>query len=161
MPLAEEQSYSNVKCEANDVCALLANEKPDFSGFEAQVVRVIDADSIVLEVHLWPGQTIEANFRSRGIDAPELRNHKCLEEKLLAEEAAASIVGKFPEGSWVHVKNITRDKFGGRWLADIDRWTNDRLTSVTEELLKSDGRWGVPYDGEGERKNWCPNGEGK
>jgi endonuclease YncB( thermonuclease family) len=134
----------------------ISNERPDYAGLEAQVVKVIDADTLKLTVFLWPGQTIEANFRSRGIDAPELRRANCLEEKLLAEEARGSIAQKFPIGSWVYVDNIEPDKYGGRWLADIDRWASDRFTSLTEELLKSDGRWGVAWDGTGNGHNWCP-----
>ena len=140
----------------------LSNGKPDYAGFEAEVLEVIDADSIKLRVYLWPGQTLEQDFRSRGVDSPEFGGRAdCLNEKLLADEAKASIEEKFPVGSWVYIDNIEPDKFGGRWLADIDRWASDRFTSVTEELLKYEGRWGVAWDGTGPGHNWCPGGEGE
>src|SRR3546814_10238300 len=52
----------------------------------AEVVRVIDGDTLKLKVHIWLGQTVEVDVRVAGIDTPELRG-KCPSERAKAEEA--------------------------------------------------------------------------
>lgn len=137
----------------------LLNGKPDYGVVEAEVVKIIDADTLKLDVHLWPGHILRTNVRSRGIDAPEFLRPKCLKEKLLAEEAKSSIERKFPVGSWVYLNNISFGKYGNTMVAQIDRWISDRFQSVTEELLDKEGRWGVVYDGKSSRQSWCGSGQ--
>ena len=129
--------------------------KPGYGGFEAQVIRIIDADTLKLRVFLWPGLEKVENYRSRGVDAPELSSPGCDNEKRLAQQAKASIARKFPVESWVYIDNIGRDKYSGRWVADIYRWSSDRFKTLTAELLESNGKWGWPYDGTGPRHDWC------
>src|SRR5690606_41457209 len=79
---------------------------------EAEVVRVIDGDALVVRARIWLGQTVETHVRLAGIDAPELRG-KCAEERKKAEAARAALVGFLGEGS-VALSGIEADKFGGR-----------------------------------------------
>jgi len=152
---AQEGNYTDERCTENEECVSLANLRSDYGPVEAEVMEVIDADSLRLRLHLLPGLEYVVNVRSRGVDAPEVRGHQCQLELQLAEEAKQSIEGKFQIGTWVIVRNIEYDKYAGRIVADIDRWISDRFQNVTEELLDQPGRWGVPYDGSGPRHNWC------
>jgi micrococcal nuclease len=42
------------------------------SGHPAEVVRVIDGDTLEARVRIWPGMDVTTRVRLRGIDAPEL-----------------------------------------------------------------------------------------
>lgn len=135
--------------------SLLNNEKPNFSAVEARVIKVIDADTLKLEIYLWPGLVQTINVRSKGVDAPESLRPLCDQERVLAEAAKHSIEEKFQPGTWVYVDEVEIDKFGGRVVGKIDRWVSDRFVSVTEELLSKEGEWGVIYDGNGPKYDWC------
>ena len=54
----------------------------------AEVVRVVDGDTIEVNAHYWPGHTWRGKVRLRGIDTPELRG-KCEIETLMALDANA------------------------------------------------------------------------
>ncbi len=132
----------------------LQNGIPDFHQYEAEVIRIVDADTITLKIHLLPGLEYTVNVRSRGVDAPELRG-KCDWEKIIAAEAKKAIEKRFPIDSWVYVENIEEGSFSGRVIADIKQWYgNQRWRTVTKILLDKGGRWGVPYI-EGEKFDWC------
>lgn len=107
-----------------------------------------------LEIHFWPQHALTTNVRLKGVDTPELEKAKCLREKLLAEEAKSSIEGKFPVGSWVLVSEVEFDKYGGRYIANVERWLSERRKSASKELLDNE-RWAVPYDGGEKTKDWC------
>ncbi len=154
---AQDLRYTDQKCLESPDCTRLMNAKPDYSDFEAKVLKVIDADTLKLEIYLWPGLVETVNVRSRGVDAPESLpgRYHCEREHELGEDAKASIERKFKPGTPVIVSAISYDKYGGRVVAQIDRWASDRFTSVAEELLQKEGEWGVPYNGEGPKHNWC------
>ena len=56
--------------------------------YSAKVIRVIDGDSLVVEVNSWLGQYQRVTVRLRGIDAAELRSGdpKALQAKARLEE---------------------------------------------------------------------------
>ena len=133
----------------------LENGKPDYHQYEAQIVRIIDADTLTVTMHLLPGLEYTINVRSRGIDAPEIRGAKCDWEKTIAKEATEAIAKRFPIGSWVYIENIDEGSFAGRIIADIkQRYGNQRWRTVTKALLEKEGRWGVPYVRD-EDFDWC------
>lgn len=55
---------------------------------QAEVVRVIDGDTLLVRARIWPGQTVETKVRLDGVNTPEKRG-KCVQEKELAAEATA------------------------------------------------------------------------
>lgn len=84
---------------------------------EARVERVIDGDTFVAEILVWPGHTVRVTVRIRGIDAPEMRG-RCPAEKAAARRARAALarlLGKAP----VMVGNVGGGKYYGRVLADV------------------------------------------
>ena len=113
----------------------------------AEVVRVIDGDTLKLKVHIWLGQTVEVDMRVAGIDAPELRG-KCPSERALAQEARdylASLVG----GRAIRIAQIRNDKYGGRVIADVSEPEVGDIASamIARGLARA-------YDG-GKRDPWC------
>jgi endonuclease YncB( thermonuclease family) len=83
----------------------------------AQIVSVIDGDTLEVSAEIWPGQRIETKVRIRGIDAPE-RKAKCASERQRAERARlalADLVGQGP----VFLTRIGGGKYYGRVLADV------------------------------------------
>ena len=52
----------------------------------AEILDVLDGDTIAVRATIWLGQAVETHVRLSGIDAPELRAH-CAEEKEKAEAA--------------------------------------------------------------------------
>jgi endonuclease YncB( thermonuclease family) len=152
--IGEETTQVEKNCEASDNCRNLNNDKADYNLIEAKVVEITDADTMKLELYYWPQHTITTSVRLKGVDTPELDDAKCLKEKLLSEEAKSSIEQKLPVGSWVVVSDVSFDKYGGRYVADVRRWRSDRLSSINKELL-SNSRWAVVYNGEKKVHDWC------
>ena len=129
--------------------------------YEAQLIRVLDGDSVVLRiavpstVHL-PGQDIdvtvatERSVRLSGIDTPELSRPQCDIERKLAERAKTFLTEKL---TGAHLVFVTRgpeaDKYA-RWLGNIEA---DGVL-VTRSLI--DAGLADPYDGGArEPDRWC------
>lgn len=110
---------------------------------EADVVRVIDGDTVKMRVHVWLGTHV--NVRIRGIDTPEIRT-KCAKEKKRARQAK-HFLEKLLSGN-VKLMNITRGKYAGRVMADVQVDGND----VAYEMI--DKGHARPYHG-GKRLPWC------
>lgn len=113
----------------------------------ATVVRVIDGDTVEADAHVWPGHTVRVSVRLRGIDAPELRS-QCDEERALAERARAHLSTLLDSGA-VNVRNIARDKFFGRVVADLETDSGDAVAPLllAADLVRT-------YDGR-TRASWC------
>ena len=81
----------------------------------AEVLNVIDGDTLRVRAHMWPGQKWEGNIRLYGIDAPELRGSQCQEEKDQGIMARDTLVSLIPPR--VVLLNIKPGKFAGRFVA--------------------------------------------
>lgn len=109
----------------------LTTPYPQYFG---RVERVIDGDTLVVRVDLWPGLEAIYPVRARGIDAPELRGAKCPQERLWAEEARERAARFYGPGTLVRLENVELDSFG-RALADIRRWRSDRWLYFAAEMV--------------------------
>jgi endonuclease YncB( thermonuclease family) len=137
------------------ICCLMASvgsgaaaAKDSLAGpLRAEVIRVIDGDTLDVRAHIWIGQHIETRVRLNQIDTPELRG-KCPAEKKRAQEAKQALIG-LTQTHYVVLKNIQYGKYAGRVLADVETLTGNNLSALLIEkgLAK-------PYDG-GKRSNWC------
>lgn len=116
----------------------------------AEVVRVVDGDTLKLKVHIWLGQTVEVDVRIAGIDAPELRG-KCPYERARAEEAR-DYLGQLVGGRAVRIVQIQNDKYGGRVIADV----NEPEAGDIAQAMLARGL-ARAYDG-GKREPWCETG---
>ena len=113
----------------------------------ADVIRVVDGDTLALRARIWIGIDIVVSARIRGIDAPELRG-RCEAEKAAAEAARAhleALVG----ASGVRLLRIENDKYAGRVVADV---VTDDGTALGPAMLAAG--LARPYDGS-TRAPWC------
>ncbi|CAK0756058.1 micrococcal nuclease [uncultured Gammaproteobacteria bacterium] len=117
----------------------------------AEVIRIIDGDTVELRVHVWLGAYVETLVRLEGVDAPELRGH-CDNEIARAGQARDLVVALLANGH-ATVRDIRRDKYGGRVLARVYSAGGEDLS---EALLRS--RLAIPYHGE-RRTDWCGDQE--
>jgi endonuclease YncB( thermonuclease family) len=122
---------------------------PEYHG---TVERVIDGDTMVVRLDLWPGLEAVYSVRARGIDAPELRGAKCPQEKLWAEDAKARAERLYGPGTTVRIENVEMDSFG-RAVADIRRWRSDRWMYFSEEMTERD--MAQPWQDGWPDIDWC------
>ncbi|MBF0270338.1 MAG: thermonuclease family protein [Alphaproteobacteria bacterium] len=117
----------------------------------AQVLRVVDGDTILVRAHIWLGQEVETSVRLFGTDAPELKA-RCPSEREKALAARQFLMARI-EGGVVQLRDILTDKYGGRVLAQVQDSSGADLSA---ELVKA----GLArrYNG-GERQSWCAVGE--
>lgn len=84
----------------------------------AQVIRVVDGDTILVSARPWPQQSVEVYVRLRGIDTPELKS-KCTRGKEAAEAAKRLLEQLASGSSTVKLSRISADKYFGRIVADV------------------------------------------
>ncbi len=113
----------------------------------AQVLSVVDGDTIVARARIWLGQEVETRVRLTGIDAPELRG-RCAAERRAAERARALLVAAIGGGP-VDLLDVGYDKYGGRVVARV-RTADGRDLAETLQAAGLARR----YDG-GARRPWC------
>ena len=104
--------------------------------YEAEVIRVIDGDTIVLRIDLGFKLSWKVSCRLHGIDCPELRS-KSASERVAAKVAKDFTQGELAIGSTVLVYSIELDKYG-RPLVDIfygDKHLNEELVSNNHAKL--------------------------
>jgi endonuclease YncB( thermonuclease family) len=113
----------------------------------AEVVEVVDGDTLGVRVHVWLGQQVETRVRILGIDAPELRA-RCADERAGAE-AARDALRRLIGREDVVLRDISYDKYGGRVLAHVETRAGADLGGalLAAGLVRS-------YRG-GRRDPWC------
>lgn len=84
--------------------------------FAAQVVRVVDGDTLQVRVRIWLDQDVVVLARLRGIDAPELHG-PCKAVGIAARDALTALVGD----GVVTLRHVAADKYGGRIDAQVMR----------------------------------------
>ena len=115
----------------------------------ADVVRVLDGDTIEISAQVWLGLRLTSHVRIRGIDTPELRG-ECASEKAMAAQARDRLMRL--AGTSISIAHIADDKYAGRVLADAVAadGTNLGAAMLASGLAR-------PYDG-GTRGDWCAVG---
>jgi endonuclease YncB( thermonuclease family) len=116
----------------------------------AQVVRVVDGDTVEVDAQIWLGQKVRTLVRLNGIDAPEL-NGACAQEHALAQSARSHLADRLAGGT-AELVDVTYDKFGGRVLARI---LAPDGTDLAQSLLAAG--LARAYQG-GRRLTWCATG---
>jgi endonuclease YncB( thermonuclease family) len=113
----------------------------------AELVRVIDGDTLVVRAHIWLGQTVETHVRLAGIDTPELRGD-CPAERDLARRAADRLIALAGTGP-LALGEVRLGSFAGRVVARVETGQGDAgARLIAEELAAA-------YDGRGARPDWC------
>ena len=113
----------------------------------AEVIGVVDGDTLRVRAEIWLDLSIEVLVRIRGIDTPEIRG-ACELEKELAANATATLDLAVRERRVV-LADIERDKYFGRVVATVA--TAD---GVDLALFMRESGLARAYDG-GARLPWC------
>lgn len=133
----------------SDARQLLVNTRTPLMGaYRAQVLNVIDGDTVEARVHVWMGQEVLTRIRLKDIDAPEMTG-ACGAERELAlasRNRVAALVGSTD----ILLMDVKPDKYFGRVVARIVG-TDGRDVG---NLLLEEGL-ARPYRG-GRREAWCP-----
>lgn len=104
--------------------------------YEAKLVRVVDGDTVDLDVDLGFYMTARLRFRILGVDTPELRGGTA-ESKRKAREAKKFVEDELTAAHDKTLDIVTEkaDSFG-RWLADIYYTKPDGVPrSLADELI--------------------------
>lgn len=83
---------------------------------EAELISVIDGDTLLVEARPWPQHRVTVLVRIRGIDAPELKA-KCQTARRAAIRAKERLADLAHGG--IRLSNIAGDKYFGRVVADV------------------------------------------
>lgn len=113
----------------------------------AEVVEVVDGDTIVVHARIWLGQEVETRVRLFGIDTPELHG-KCANERRLAAQARAFLAVRLTD-RLIALRDVQFGKYAGRVVARV-------ITPGGEDL--SDALIGAGLArryGGGARSTWC------
>ena len=82
----------------------------------ADLIRVIDGDTIEVRAHLWLGLELTTRVRLWGIDAPEL-DGGCPAERDLAKSARDFLAHNL--SPTIVLNDVRQDKYGGRVVARV------------------------------------------
>lgn len=101
------------------VFATEAEARDEISGpVAAEILRVIDGDTLLVEAQPWPQQKMEVYVRIRGIDAPELKS-KCGRLRETGIDAQRALEALTAQSRKIQLTHISGDKYFGRIVADV------------------------------------------
>jgi len=110
--------------------------------YDAKVKRVVDGDTVYLDVDLGFGVWATLDFRLAGINTPEVVGTQKV-AGLAAKEELVRLLGL----GTIRIVSFKTEKYG-RWLASIFVKQADGVElNVNDELVK--GGFAVPYSGDG------------
>ena len=114
---------------------------------EAELISVIDGDTLLVEARPWPQHKVVVLVRIRGIDAPELKAG-CESARRAAIRARKRLAG-LAQGR-IRLSNISGDKYFGRVLATVSAGAIEDVGSslLAAGLVSS-------YDGRHKAGNRC------
>ena len=111
--------------------------------YNGTIVRVIDGDSVWIEVDVGFHMSYKYNFRLGGINTPELRSSDPI-EKAKAYDAKARLQELLPVGSQVQVATGKPGKYG-RWIATIHTEAAVALDQISVNQILLDEGHAVVY----------------
>jgi endonuclease YncB( thermonuclease family) len=115
--------------------------------YAAEILHVIDGDTVEARVAVWMGQDIVTKVRLRGIDAPEIKG-ACGQERDRAVAARDALV-RLAQGHAMRLTEIGPDKYFGRVVARLsDSSGRDAGAALMQAGLAR------PYEGR-RRDGWC------
>lgn len=83
----------------------------------AEVLRVVDGDTLLVAARPWPQQIVEVYVRLRDIDAPEIKSD--CDAIHSAGERAKAALAKMVVDQNIRLMRISGDKYFGRVLAEV------------------------------------------
>lgn len=123
--------------------------------YVAEVIRVLDADTLRMQVKVWPTAAVMVSVRLRGVDTPEgSYRARCDVEREAAERATNFVRELLPTGTRVRLENVRLGKYAGRVVATVKVFYRGRWADLSRLLIHKG--FGRPYNG-GRRAGWCPS----
>lgn len=116
-----------------------------YGPYRAQIVRIIDGDTVEAVVELWPSLQARSTVRLRGIDTPELRGSTACERALA--QRARDYLATLALGP-AQVDQVEIDKYGGRVVGAVEAKGVDLASAMKAAGVAR------AYDG-GRREPWC------
>lgn len=113
----------------------------------ADVLRIVDGDTIHVRAHIWLGQGLEIMVRLEGIDAPEIHRPKCAAEREMADKAKSEV--QEITDQTIFLRNIHRGKYAGRVVASASLPSG---LVIGDHLISK----GLAIR-EGAEEKWCKN----
>lgn len=117
----------------------------------ADVVAVVDGDTLSVRAHIWLGQEVTTLVRLAGIDTPELKG-ECESERMRARAARDYLERSVASGP-VTLAQIRYEKYAGRVMAKVAASDGGDLS----ERMIAAGH-ARAYDG-GKHLPWCQAAE--
>lgn len=118
---------------------------PLYGPYRADLVRVIDGDTIELDVYAWPQIVVRAKVRLASVDTPEVRASRQCERD--AAKRATDFTRRFVEGGGLIVDGILLGKYAGRVVGRVSAYGYDLGSALLDAELAQ------PYNG-GRRPKW-------
>jgi len=142
-------NYARVALLVFCILVTSAQAAETYGPYNAKVLRVIDGDTVQVEVAIWPGLRQVTKLRLAGVNAPEKRGRKIADCEKRAGRAATTFTRDFLQGArTVTVSGVRPGKYAGRMLGSI------RVNGKSLERALLDASHARPYQG-GRRKPWC------
>jgi len=114
---------------------------------QADVVKVRDGDTLVVQARIWLGQVISTKVRLAGVDTPELRG-RCHRERRMAEAAREFVTRKINDRQ-VALRDVRYGRYAGRVVARV-------ITARGEDLGEALIAAGLGRRYRGRRRgSWC------
>ena len=121
--------------------------------YRAEVLKVVDSDTLRVAVDVWPGLVAPANVRLFGVDTPEKFRPKCPQEKELALRATTFVKELVAPGDTVWITQVQFGKYAGRVVGKVFVSNADGERVNLGQLLIDRG-FAKPYFG-GHKSSWC------
>lgn len=127
--------------------------------YKAEIIRVIDGDTVEVSVELLPNLNQTIHVREGNLDTPEKRRGRggaqCDQEIEYGKIVSEYVRGLLPVGSTVQIENFEEGKYAGRIIGDIKfKMSEDgELLDLGDHLIEQG--MAVPYDGGTKQKVWC------
>ncbi|WP_117194595.1 thermonuclease family protein [Rhizobium terrae] len=115
----------------------------------AEILRVVDGDTLLVEAQPWPQQKMEVYVRIRGIDAPEVKS-KCEQVRTAGLDAQHALETLTARSNRIQLTRISGDKYFGRIVADVT--LSDGRSAADDLLLAGLVR---TYDGGRKPRETC------
>ncbi|WP_350335644.1 thermonuclease family protein [Coralliovum pocilloporae] len=96
--------------------------------YQADILRILDGDTVEARVRIWIGQTVTIRVRLRGIDAPELKA-SCMSERKAARKSRAAL-DQLLRNRTVRLTAVSGGKYHGRILADVHLQDGRSLSDI-------------------------------
>jgi endonuclease YncB( thermonuclease family) len=127
---------------------------PSPNVYSAVLERVIDGDTILAFVEIWPKTYVRVSVRVNGVDTPESKKNlaKCQKELKKGLEAKEFVKVLMKNVEKIILKHVKLGKYAGRVLADVHFKLKGSEYSLSDVLIKRG--YARPYFGK-KKSDWC------